>query len=120
MIYEMDKREKILICGKSGAGKDFLLRKLKEKGLLSSIKWTTRPKRNNETNNVEYHFTDDATFLKMKSENKFVVSEQFTNHKGDIWNYGISNEDFSQAQAFIMTPGEIAQLDNEIRKGCFV
>ena len=120
MIYAMDKREKILICGKSGAGKDFLLRKLKEKGLNSSIKWTTRPKRNNETNDVEYHFTDDATFLKMKSDNQFAVSEQFSNHKGDVWNYGISNEDFGQAQAFIMTPGEIAQLDEEVRKGCFV
>lgn len=116
----MEKNEKIIILGKSGAGKDFLLRKLKEKGLNGSIKWTTRPQRKNEVNGVEYHFTDSETFLKMKSNNEFVVSEQFTNDKGDVWNYGISNVDFNQAQAFIMTPGEISQLDESVRKGCFI
>lgn len=29
----MEKKEKIIITGKSGSGKDFLLRKLTEKGL---------------------------------------------------------------------------------------
>ena len=37
------KSEKLLIIGKSGSGKDYLLRKISEKGLKAGIKCTTRP-----------------------------------------------------------------------------
>ena len=34
--------------------------------------------------------------------------------------YGLTKEEFNKAQAFIMTPGEIEQIDPETRKGCFL
>ncbi len=39
-----EKREKIILTGKSGSGKDFLLRGLVKKGLIYSPKFTTIPK----------------------------------------------------------------------------
>ena len=41
----MIKSEKIILLGKSGSGKDFLMRKLVEKGLEPGIKWTTAIKK---------------------------------------------------------------------------
>ena len=112
----LDKSEKLLICGHSGSGKDFLLRQLKEKGLKASIKVTTRPKRKNEVEGVNYYF---------KSLNQFesldlLVSQDFFNDKGELWKYGILKEDFNNSQAFILTPGEVRQLTPEVRKNCFV
>jgi stage III sporulation protein SpoIIIAA len=47
-----NKSEKLIIIGKSGSGKDHLLRHLKKEGLETSIKVTSRPKRVNEIDGV--------------------------------------------------------------------
>lgn len=112
----LDKTEKIIICGHSGSGKDFLLRQLREKGLKTSIKVTTRPKRQNESEGVNYYFRTTEEFDNLE----LLVSQDFFNDKGELWKYGILKEDFSNSQAFILTPGEINQLEPELRKGCFV
>lgn len=116
----MIKREKLVISGKSGSGKDFLLRELKKVGLSPSVKITTRPKREFEVEGINYHFKTQDDFKKISESNGLIVSQEFLNDKGDIWNYGISVEDFSNNQVFIMTPGEISQIDPENRKNCFV
>jgi len=56
------KTEKMLIVGPSGSGKDFLLRKLKELGLKTSVKITTRPKRQGEVDGVNYFFKENNIF----------------------------------------------------------
>jgi guanylate kinase len=112
----LDKSEKLLICGHSGSGKDFLLRQLKEKGLKASIKVTTRPKRKNEIEGVNYYFKTLNQFESLD----LLVSQDFFNDKGELWKYGILKEDFNNSQAFILTPGEVRQLTPEVRKNCFV
>ncbi len=112
----LDKSEKLLICGHSGSGKDFLLRQLKEKGLKASIKVTTRPKRKNEVEGVNYYFKTLNQFESLD----LLVSQDFFNDKGELWKYGILKEDFNNSQAFILTPGEVRQLTPEVRKNCFV
>ena len=116
----MIKREKLIISGKSGSGKDFLLRELKKIGLNPSVKITTRPKREFEIDGVNYHFKTQDEFKKIIESNGLIVNQEFLNDKGDIWNYGISIDDFSNNQVFIMTPGEISQINSEDRKNCFV
>ena len=112
----LDKTEKLLICGHSGSGKDFLLRQLKEKGLKASTKVTTRPKRKNEVEGVNYYFKTLNQFESLD----LLVSQDFYNDKGELWKYGILKEDFNNSQAFILTPGEVRQLTPEVRKKCFV
>jgi guanylate kinase len=110
------KTEKMLIVGPSGSGKDFLLRKLKELGLKTSVKITTRPKRQGEVDGVNYFFKENNIFEKLD----LIVKQEFYNDKGDIWKYGILKEDFDNSQVFILTPGELSQISSEIRKKCFV
>lgn len=116
----IEKHEKIIIVGKSGSGKDWLLRQLKIKGLDSSVKVTTRPKRQNEEEGITYHFKSNDDFNSLLNENKFIVSQEFLNNKNELWKYGILKEDFKKSQVFIMTPGEIVQIDEDSRKECFI
>ena len=58
----LNKTEKIIITGKSGSGKDWLLRQLEKEGLKVSVKTTTRPQRKNEVQSVTYNFIQDGEF----------------------------------------------------------
>ena len=112
----LNKKEKMLIIGPSGSGKDFLLRKLRELGLKTSVKVTTRPRRNGEIEGVNYQFKENSDFEDLD----LIVKQEFFNDKGDSWKYGILKEDFDNSQVFILTPGELSQIPNEIRTNCFV
>lgn len=118
------KNEKVIILGKSGSGKDFLLRRLSEKGLKSCLKWTTRPKRKFEKQGITYNFVDDSEFLQSINENKFLTYQEFevTPEYSDPekWYYGITMDEFESSQVLIMTPGEFDDVSEEQRKSCFV
>ena len=118
------KKEKIIIIGPSGSGKDFLMRKLIERGLKGCLKWTTRPQRKHEQQGVTYNFVSDSQFTESIKENKFLAYQTFNvtpeNREPETWYYGITLEEFQRAQVFIMTPGEFKNLTPEMRKGCFV
>ena len=118
------KKEKCLILGPSGSGKDFLMRKLVEKGLKPCLKWTTRPPRKFEQQGITYNFVSQSDFLESINENKFLAYQKFEvtpeGKDPETWYYGITQEEFEQSQVFIMTPGEFKNLTPEQRKGCFV
>jgi guanylate kinase len=114
------KNEKLIVVGKSGSGKDWLIRQLAKEGLTTSIKVTTRPRRLHEIEGKTYHFKSLDEFNSLLESNQFIVNQDFFNDKKELWKYGVLKEDFNNAQAFIMTPGEISQIDSETRKGCFV
>lgn len=114
-----EKKEKIILTGGSGSGKDFLLRGLLKKGLRYQPKFTTRPKRTPETDGVEYKFIDNDTFESLNKENKIKVYQKFSIND-NIWYYGITKENFDNNQAFIMTPFEISQLTEEDLENCFL
>ena len=81
---------------------------------------TTRPQRKNESNGVEYYFTNNEHFERMIEGDQFLSHQIFINDKGNVWHYGISKTDFDENQAFIMTPGEVKNLNEFQRNGCFV
>lgn len=118
------KNEKIIVIGKSGSGKDFLMRKLVERGLTPCIKSTTRPMRKFEQQGITYDFIEEKYFTQLITENKFLTHQSFEvtpeNSNPETWYYGITLEEFNNKQVLIMTPGEFSNLPSELRKGCFV
>ena len=120
----LNKSEKIILIGPSGSGKDWLLRQLQKEGLKVSVKTTTRPQRKNEVQFETYNFINDAEFKSLLENNQFVCHQSFNvtpeGRNPEVWYYGLSKAEFNKAQAFIMTPGELEQIDEETRKGCFV
>ncbi len=120
----MPKSEKIILIGPSGSGKDFLMRRLTDKGLKPCLKWTTRPQRKFEKQGITYNFVSDSQFKQSINENKFLAYQTFVvtpdNSDPQTWYYGVTKEEFSNSQLFIMTPGELLKLTDEIKKQCFV
>ena len=118
------KNEKVIILGCSGSGKDYLLRKLTERGLKPCLKWTTRPPRKFEKQGVTYNFTSNEEFIKSIDNGDILVYQKFQVEPEDreieTWYYGITKEEFNNSQLLIMTPGEFKDLDSEMRKQCFV
>ena len=84
----------IVISGPSGAGKDAILTKLKELGcpLEYIITVTTRPQRDKERNNVDYHFISEESFQEMVKHKEFL---EWANVYGN-W-YGVPKEPVKQA-----------------------
>jgi len=123
-VFDTNKKEKIILLGKSGSGKDFLMRKLVEKKLRGCLKMTTRPPRKHEIQWVTYEFVADWTFKEKIDNDEFLVYQTFEvtpeGKDPETWYYGITKEEFEKSQVFIMTPGEFENITPEVRKGCFV
>lgn len=114
-----EKKEKLIILGHSGSGKDFLRKELVKKGLKYSPKFTTRPLRNSEINGEDYDFIDYNFYVNL-FENKKIKTSQIFVINGVNWYYGITKENWDNNQIFIMTTEELKQLSGEERKECFV
>lgn len=113
------KSEKLIICGPSGSGKDFLQRALIKKGLSFSPKITTRPKRKFEIDGEDYFFIDDDQYNEMKNNGEIFTSQSFQ-IEDKVWHYAITLDNYNKNQLFIMTPHEINQISEESRKSCFI
>lgn len=71
-VHRPTRGDLFVISAPSGAGKETLVRRVLEGGLLGegaavtmSVSHTTRPPRRGEVDGVDYHFVDDATFEAM-------------------------------------------------------
>ncbi|MFC1943311.1 guanylate kinase [Chloroflexota bacterium] len=84
----------MVLSGPSGVGKDAVLARMKESGY--SLKYittlTTRPRRANEKNNVDYHFVSRERFQEMIENSELL---EWANVYGN-W-YGVPKEAVKQA-----------------------
>jgi guanylate kinase len=85
----MDLKGKLyVIAAPSGAGKTSLVKALVEKNgsLRVAVSHTTRPRRPDEEDGVNYHFIGQATFDNMQRNDEFVESAKvFDNYYGTSW-----------------------------------
>jgi len=94
-LFNLSKRLLfIVISGPSGAGKDAVLTRMKELGcpLEYIVTATTRPQRDKERNNVDYHFISTERFQEMIERKEFL---EWANVYGN-W-YGVPKEPVKQA-----------------------
>jgi guanylate kinase len=114
-----NKKEKMIILGPTGSGKDFLRKELNKLGLKYSPKFTTRPRREYELNGEDYDFIDLNLYKEFFEKRKIKTYQSFVIN-GVNWYYGITKENWDNNQLFIMTPYELSQLSEEELKECFV
>lgn len=99
----------IVLIGKSGSGKDTILKEFKKYGFNTIVSYTTRPKRHYEINGVDYHFiTEDEFKEKLKSD--FFV--EHTEYRG--WYYGIAKRDCDENGVVIVEPNGLKQLQKKM------
>lgn len=79
----------ICLMGKSGAGKDTLYKQLMADEKLAFrpiVPYTTRPIRDGEQDGVEYFFTDEAGYLRLKAEGRIIEARSYETVHGR-WRY---------------------------------
>lgn len=88
-------RKIIVLLGKSASGKDTCLNYLKQFGIKPIVSWTTRPKREKETDGVDYFYTTKEIFLDMLKKNMLIDYRKYNtlfDNKPETWYYGIADE----------------------------
>lgn len=79
----------VYLMGKSSSGKDTIFKRLLEDdtlGLKTVVPYTTRPIRSGEKNGVEYYFTDEEGYLKLKARGKIIEERAYRTFHG-LWRY---------------------------------
>ncbi len=77
------------IVGKSCSGKDTLYEMIlskKWKNLIPVIPYTTRPKRNDEIEGLNYHFVNDEQMKEYERSGRIIERRQYHTTQG-VWNY---------------------------------
>lgn len=100
-----------VIMGKSGSGKDSLAKevlKLNE-NIKPIILFTTRPKRPNEENGVNYVFVDDNEFDALNKKGLFAAKTEYNTVEG-IWKYGIPKITKPGTYLVVATPDQVQQM----------
>jgi guanylate kinase len=79
----------VCLMGKSSTGKDTIYKRLlaqEDLGLERIVPYTTRPMREGEQEGVEYHFTDESGFQKLKEAGKIIEDRAYDTVHG-LWRY---------------------------------
>ena len=77
----------IYLMGKSSSGKDTIFKELIKEGtvdLQTIVPYTTRPIREGEQNGVEYFFTDEEGFQRLKEQGKVIEDRSYHTFHG-LW-----------------------------------
>jgi guanylate kinase len=98
----------LVITAPSGTGKTTVYRKVLERNprLVFSVSYTTRSKRKNETEGVDYFFIDQVTFRRMKERGEFLEWAVVHN---DL--YGTEKKQVEK----ILSKGKICVLDLDVQ-----
>lgn len=104
---------KIIIVGPGGSGKDYLRKKMVERGFEYGVSFTSRPPREGESEGVDYYYRD-VDFFELNSD-IFLELQEFNG-----WKYGISKGEFSIKNLFILSPSGLKSLPINLREDSFV
>lgn len=98
----------LILVGHSASGKTEIANQLKrDYNMKKIITYTTRPKRINEVDGVDYHFVDEIKFLKLKEEGFFVETTCFNGYY-----YGSSKNDVKDESVVILDPVGLEKFKN--------
>jgi len=73
----------VTFTGKGGSGKDYALEMVKSSGVEKEVSYTSRPKRDNEVDGVDYHFITEESFKYKIANSVFSEYDLFNG-----WYYG--------------------------------
>ena len=101
------------LIGKSGSGKDTAFGNVMNRkipSLFPVVTYTTRPRRTNETEGVEYHFVDNEKLAELESEGKVIEKRTYHTVHGD-WTYFTCETDISGGNYIMIgTPDVVDRL----------
>lgn len=99
----------IIITGLLLSGKTTLAKQLRSWGYKPVLEYTTRPMREGEQNGVDYLFTDDAQFEKIRAAGEFAETLDVNTIYG-LWKYGARKEDLKDNHVLVCGPTQVQQI----------
>lgn len=110
----------IVLVGKTASGKTTVANELcKNHYYKRIITYTTRPMRDNEVQDVDYHFISDEQFNRMVENNEFTEYKRYNTAHG-VWNYGsviTSEQELSDdCYVIILTPQGLRDLSKKMSR----
>jgi guanylate kinase len=101
----------IVIVGGHASGKTTLAKALVDYGFKKEITYTTRPKRDGEKYDVDYHFIDEYEFKMRIRDGFFAESIAYNIGKG-YWYYGSSKDSYRSREdtVIILDPRGVINL----------
>ena len=98
---------KYIIVGKAASGKDWLQRRLVEKGYHPMKQYTTREIRETETGD-EYYFISDDVFREKNKNGDFISANFYA-----IGWYGVSLDELNNSDVAILSPANMDDLSKK-------
>ena len=95
----------IIILGDSASGKSTIERMLVKKGYNRIISYTSRPKRDGESDHIDYHFLTADQFL-YELGNGFFAEDTVYNG----WHYGVAKKDMEKDSVVVVERNGFNQL----------
>ena len=92
----------ICLMGKSSTGKDTIFKRLLEDDTLelkTIVPYTTRPIRVGERDGVEYFFTDEEGFQRLKDRGKIIEAREYHTFHG-LWRYFTGDDGQIEPESF--------------------
>lgn len=110
----------IILCGKSGVGKDKLQSELVKLGYETVVSYTTRPIRPGEVEGINYFYIDEEKFLKLKREGFFAETTSYDVAADITWHYGSAKSDLTKNKVMIANPEGVKELIKNNDLSCVV
>lgn len=96
----------IVLVGESASGKSSIEKYFVDNyGYNKIVSYTTRQPREGEVDGVDYHFIDQAQFLKLKEQEFFAETAVYNN-----WYYGVAKKDCTDDKVAVLTPHGLRQV----------
>lgn len=112
-IFKRTKR--IILCGASCAGKNFIRQRFLEKGYYCDVSYTSREPREGEIEGVDYRFITKKQFENRIKNNGFY---EYVEYEGNY--YGTGKNEWGHSQVFIMETDGINKIKQKDRKNCLI
>lgn len=95
----------LILCGKSGSGKDTIQKELVRRGFIPIVSTTSRPMRDGEKDGVDYNYTTRENFEQMIKDDKLVEYREYHTLVGgvpDVWYYGIEKQELDDRKDYVI------------------
>jgi guanylate kinase len=106
---------KIAIVGAAATGKDYLRKRMMDRGMIYGVSCTTRKPREGEIHGKDYYFLTTHEFDSLIEKNQFAEWQEFNG-----WKYGLTKTEFERCNVMILNADAVTLLEPAYRDRLFV
>ena len=106
---------KIAIVGAAATGKDYLRKRMMDRGMVYGVSCTTRLPREGEVHGKDYYYITVEEFDAKIESGEFAEWQEFNG-----WKYGLTKDEFERCDVMILNAEAVTLLEQEYRDRVFV